>query len=342
MYGDVCQGLRFRTDARKVPRMNELERYLSEEIAIDHADGFITRREALRRLGLLGVSAAAASALLAACAKQPPNNTAATAAPASAVPAATPPVTASSSATAEPSASAAPAPPPKLPPALDTEATTFDGPEKRKLQGAWAAAAKPRGAVLVIHENKGLTDHIKQVAGRFAAADYSALAVDLLSEEGGTASLGDPANATAALGKAPPERFVADMRAAIGELARRVPKKKIGAIGFCFGGGMVWRLIASKDPRLAAAVPFYGPFPEGADFKGSKAAVLAVYADRDERVNASRDTAKAALEKAGLVHEIVSYPGDHAFHNDITPRYNAESATKAWQRALEWYGHHLG
>ena len=184
--------------------------------------------------------------------------------------------------------------------------------------------------MLVIHENKGLTDHIRQVAGRFAAAEYSALAIDLLSPEGGTASLGDPANATAALGKAAPERFVADLRAGIAELARRAPKTKIGAIGFCFGGGMTWRLVASKDPKLAAAIPFYGPLPEGADFKGSKAAVLAVYAEKDDRVNGTRDAAKAALEKAGLVHEIVTYPGDHAFHNDTSPRYNGESATKAW------------
>jgi carboxymethylenebutenolidase len=225
---------------------------------------------------------------------------------------------------------------------VDTEAITFLGPAGRKLQGAWAAAENSRGAVLVIHENKGLTDHIRHVAGRFGAAGYSALAIDLLSAEGGTASLGDPANATAALGKAPPERFVADMRAAIGELARRAPKKKIGAIGFCFGGGMTWRLVASKDARLAAAVPFYGPLSEGADFKGSKAAVLAVYAEKDDRVNATRDAAKQALEKAKLVHEIVTYPGEHAFHNDTSPRYNAESATKAWKKALEWYGRYLG
>jgi carboxymethylenebutenolidase len=322
--------------------MNEIERYLSEEIALDHRDGHLTRREALRRLGLLGISAAAASALLTACAKAPSNTsapTATTTAPAPPPPAVT---TASAASSGEAPDAAAPQPPPKLPPALDTESITFAGPEKRTLQAAWAAAAKPRGAVLVIHENKGLTDHIRQVAGRFAAADYSALAIDLLSAEGGTGSLGDPANATAALGKVAPERFVADMRAAIAELARRVPKKKIGAIGFCFGGGMTWRLVASKEPRLAAAIPFYGPLPDGADFKGSKAAVLAVYAEKDERVNGSRDAAKAALEKAGLVHEIVTYPGDHAFHNDTGPRYHAESATKAWEKSLEWFGRHLG
>ncbi|MEO5731647.1 MAG: dienelactone hydrolase family protein, partial [Byssovorax sp.] len=227
--------------------------------------------------------------------------------------------------------------------ALATEAITFAGPEGRRLQGAWAAAGKPRGAVLVIHENRGLTDHVRSLAGRFAGAGYSALAIDLLSEEGGTASLGESANATAALAKVPPERFVADMRAGLDELAKRTPGAKLGAIGFCFGGGMTWRLAASKDPRLVAAAPFYGPLPDGADFTGSKAAVLAVYAERDARVNASRDAAKAALEKAGLTHEVVTFPdADHAFFNDTSPRYHAEAARQAWSKVLAWMGRHLG
>jgi carboxymethylenebutenolidase len=323
--------------------MNEIERYLCEEIAIDHVDGHITRRDALHRLGLLGLSGAAASTLLAACANQPASG------PTGAPPAPTPTPAPAPAPPPEPAQSAeladaaAPAPaPPKLPPSIETEAITFAGPQGRRLQAAWAAAEKLRGAVLVIHENKGLTDHIRHVAGRFAAAGYSGLAIDLLSAEGGTAALGEPANATAALGKAPPERFVADMRAAIGELARRTPKQRIGAIGFCFGGGMTWRLLAAKEARLVAAIPFYGPLPEGADFKGSKAAVLGVYAERDDRVNQTRDAAKAALEKAKLVHEIVTYPGEHAFHNDTSPRYHAESATQAWNKVLEWFGRHLG
>jgi carboxymethylenebutenolidase len=158
-----------------------------------------------------------------------------------------------------------PAPMPGAEMAIATQAITFAGP-RGVLQGAWASAAEPRGAVLVIHENRGLNDHIRSVAGRFAAAGYSALALDLLSEEGGTAALGDVANATAALGAAGqnPQRFVEDMRAAMDELERRVPGAAIGAIGFCFGGGMMWQLTASGDPRLAAVAPFYGPLPQGA------------------------------------------------------------------------------
>jgi len=305
--------------------MTPLQRYIAEEIAVDHADGLIARREALRRLALLGLGAVAASTLLAACASD------------GATPAPTP---------ATPPGGPTPGgatPTPAGPPAVATAPITFAGPQGRVLQGAWAQAAQPRGAVLVIHENRGLTDHIRSVAGRLATSGYSALAIDLLSEEGGTASFADSAQATAALGAAPEERLVADMRAGVGELARRVPGKKVGAVGFCFGGGMVWSLLDSGEPRLAAAVPFYGPLPDGADFAGSKAAVLAIYAEQDSRVNASRDAAVAALTSAGLTHDIVTFPGvNHAFFNDTGARYDASAAAAAYQRVLDWFGRHLG
>lgn len=317
--------------------MNDIERYLAEEVAVDFRDGLISRREAVHRLVLLGLGAAAAGSLLTACGGEatqaPSSSAAASGAPATGV-------GAESSAAASASASP-PKPPADLPPSAPTEAITFPGQEGRTLQGAWAAADQPKGGVLVIHENKGLNDHTRHVAGRFAKAGYSALAIDLLSAEGGTAKFTDPAEATAALGKAAPERHVADLRSALDEIAKRAPKAKLGAIGFCFGGGMTWRLVAAKDPRLAAAAPFYGPFPEGADLAGSKAAVLGVYAEADARVNASRDAAKTALEKAKLTHEIVTYPGDHAFFNDARERYNDASANAAWAKVLEWFGSYL-
>ena len=292
------------------------QQYLAEEVAIDHADGVLPRREALRRLTLLGLGVPAASALLAACGGDGDGGQA---------PAAT--------------SGAAPSEP-----AVATEAVTFPGPEGRTVQGAWAAADPARGAVLVIHENRGLNDHIRSVAGRLAASGYSALAIDLLSAEGGTAALGDEARAMAALSAAPQERFVADMRAGLDELERRAPGQKLGAIGFCFGGGMVWTLLASGEPRLAAAAPFYGPLPDGADFSGSPdAAVLGIYAEQDARVNASREAATAALEQAGLTHEIVTYPGaNHAFFNDTGPRYDQAAATQAYAKVLDWFGQHLG
>jgi carboxymethylenebutenolidase len=322
--------------------MSDITRYLAEEIATDYGDGFFSRREALRRLALLGIGAAAACSLLAACSSGEPEGAASGASSGSAAPKASTPSSSAPPAASSPAASASARPPAVLPASLPTEAITFPGPEKRTLQGAWAAAKEPHGGVLVIHENKGLTDHIKHVAGRFAAVGYSALAIDLLSEEGGTASLGDPANATAALGKVEPTRFVADMKAGLDELAKRTPKKKLGAIGFCFGGGMTWRLVGTKDPRLAAAAPFYGPFPDGVDFAGAKTAVLGIYGALDKRVNGTRDAAEAALKKATLTHEIVTFEdADHAFFNDTGPRYQAEAARTAWSRVLDWFGKHL-
>ncbi len=304
--------------------MGPIKQYLAEEVALDHTDGLISRREALRRLGMLGFGAVAAGSLLAACATD--ENVGATASP--------------GTATQAPDVEA-----------VSTQDITFDGP-RGDLMGAWATAEDAKGGVLVIHENRGLTDHINNVAGRFGASGYSALALDLLSEEGGTASFNDEAAAMAALSEAADVegRFVADMKAGLDEIARRLPDAKLAAVGFCFGGGMVWRLLDAGEPRLAAAVPFYGPAPKNPDFSGSQnAAVLGIYAEQDERVNnggemaASRTEVEAALENAGISHEIFVAPGaGHAFFNDTGERYNAEQATRAYDRVLEWFEDHLG
>lgn len=302
--------------------MTDINEYLTEEVVEDYADGLIPRREALRQLSLLGVGAASAVAMLAACSS---GGSQASGAPASTSAAATPSVTGKP---------AGPAP-------LETQSITFAGPNGQ-LQGAWATAASPRGSVLVIHENRGLTDHIRSVAGRLAASGYPALAVDLLSEEGGTSTFSDSAQATAALNAAPPGRFVADMKAGVSELLRRQPTLKPAVIGFCFGGGMVWSLLASGEPRLVAAAPFYGPLPDGADFSGSRAAVLAIYGALDTRVDATRDAAEAAMKKAGLTYEVVTYPGaNHAFFNDTGARYNPVAAAAAYRKLLDWFGTHL-
>lgn len=295
---------------------DEIHRYLAEEVAEDLADGIISRREAMRRLGLLGVTGAAATGLLTAFAAGP----AAAAEPTSA--------TGQDRGRSATETTWAP---------VARESITFTGP-RVPLLGAWASAARPRGGVLVIHENRGLTEHIRTVAGRLAASGYSALALDLLSEEGGTGAFPGEAEVAAALAQIPPERFVADMKAGLTELQRRVRGKKLAAIGFCFGGNMVWRLLTSNEPRLAAGAPFYGPFPEGGSFAGSRAAVLGVYGGLDARVNASRPAAQAALEAAGRRYELLTFAeADHAFFNDTGARFNPHAATEAWRRALNWF-----
>jgi carboxymethylenebutenolidase len=299
-----------------------LQRYIAEEIATDHVDGLLSRREALRRLALLGVGTAAATALIAACSA---NKQTATEAPATS----TEPATAS-------------APPPGSEKTLPTAPITWPGPQG-ELQAAWAEAPNARGGVLVIHENKGLNDWVRSVAGRFAGIGYSALAIDLLSAQGGTAKFTDPAEATAALGNIPPEQLVANLKSGIGELQRRVGDKKIAAVGFCMGGGLVWRLLATGSPELAAAVPFYGPAPDNPDFAGSKdVAVLAFYGALDQRVNSTEPVVKAALKKAGLVHDLITEPdANHAFFNDTGDRYNPTAAADAWQKVQVWFGRYV-
>lgn len=295
-----------------------LQNYLTGEVVEDFADGLVNRPEALRRLVGLGLTVTGATALLAACGGGGDDGTAQAPSTTSGPTGSTPAVTGPSS---------------------PGQAIRFTGPSG-DLQGAFAAPGDaPAAAVLVVHENRGLTPHFFDLVGRLAAEGYAALCVDLLSAEGGTAAVSDPGGA---LGAAPDERLVADLRAGIDELGRRAPGAKVGAVGFCFGGAMAWQLVQVGEPRLAAVVPFYGPAPDPPDFSRSKAAVLGVYAGEDQRVNASRDAAAAALERAGLVHEIRTFEGaGHAFFNDTGPRYDASAAGDAWAAVLAWFRRHL-
>ncbi|OBI92366.1 dienelactone hydrolase family protein [Mycobacterium asiaticum] len=303
--------------------MTGLQRYIAEEIATDHVEGLLSRREALRRLALLGIGGTAGAALIAACAHRQDQNAASTVSPA-------------------PTTSSAAEQPPGMARALPTSPVTWPGP-LGELRGAWARAATSKGAVLVIHENKGLTDWVRSVAGRLAGAGHSALAIDLLSERGGTGTFTDPAQATSALAGIAPEQFINDLNSGLDQLRRLVPGEKIAVVGFCFGGGLVWQLLASAAPAVSAAVPWYGPLPDHADFAKAQAAVLGIYGARDARVTGSEPAARAALERAGLVHDTIIEPdADHAFFNDTGPRYNAVASADAWQRMLDWFGRHLG
>ena len=296
-----------------------LRDYLTGEVVEDFADGVVDRREALRRLVGLGLTVTGAGTLLAACGGGGEDE-----------------ARQATSTTSGPTGSSTPAMTGSSSPG---QAIRFAGPSG-EMQGAFAApGSAPAAAVLVVHENRGLTPHFFDLVGRLAAEGYAALCVDLLSAEGGTASVSDPGGA---LGAAPDERLVADLRAGIDELGRRAPGAKVGAVGFCFGGAMAWQLVQAGEPRLAAVVPFYGPAPEAPDFSRSRAAVLGIYAGEDQRVNASRDAAAAALERAGLVHEIRTFEGaGHAFFNSTGPRYDAVAAADAWAVLLAWFRRHL-
>jgi carboxymethylenebutenolidase len=284
-----------------------LGEYLAGEVVEDYADALITRREALRRLCLLGLSVSSAGTLLAACGGDDVDRPTAA-------------VTTTTTTTS-----------------LPGELVRFPG-ASGEVTGAFAAPEVARATVLVIHENEGLTPHFRDLVGRFAAEGYAALAVDLLSPEGGVQG----GAAAAALSAAPLERLLGDSRAGIGELLRRFPDRDVGAVGFCFGGAMTWNLLHAGEARLAAAAPFYGPTPDAPDFRAARAAVLAVSAEHDDRVNVTRDRADAALRAAGLTYEVRTFPGTgHGFFNDTRPRHHPEAAAEAWQAVLQWFGTHL-
>ncbi|NNN18459.1 MAG: dienelactone hydrolase family protein [Acidimicrobiaceae bacterium] len=207
-----------------------------------------------------------------------------------------------------------------------------------------AYCAKPKEGrslpgVIVIHENKGLVPYVEDVARRFAKEGFVAVAPDLLSRRGGTQAFADPADATTALGTIGREELVEDLISAVSLLAadESVQADRIGVVGFCFGGGMAWRLI-TKDSRLKAAVPFYGPNPPLEDVPNIAAKILAIYGGLDERINAGIDEIEAATTEHKKVFEKIIYPGaQHAFHNDTNPdRYHPEAAVDAWQHTLQW------
>ena len=304
--------------------MDHMKEYLATEVALDHAAGQLSRREALRQLGMMGISVTAASALLAACGD---DGTEETTSPGAQV------TTTAVATTAAPPTTARPATTP-----VASQDVTYPGPDGATLMGAYAAAARPRGSVVVIHENRGLTDNIKAVASRFAGDGYSALAVDLLSQEGGTAKV-PSGEVSAALNNAGATRHRASIVSTIDELVKRNPSAKVGIIGFCFGGTVTWDFLTVGDARLVAAAPFYGTVPETVDFNRNRAAVFGVYGETDARVNATRDWARAALAKTTVPHEIKTYPGvGHGFYGMV----ESEQSKAAYSDVQNWFGRHLG
>ena len=197
-------------------------------------------------------------------------------------------------------------------------------------------------AVLACHENRGLTPHIQDVARRFAKAGYVALAIDLLAREGGTPAHDSDA-VPGLLTNVGADRHVADFVAGAEYLQTLdfVDGERIGMNGYCFGGGITWR-VATALPTLKAAVPFYGPAPELDQVPNIQAAVFGVYAELDERVNATKEPLEQALQDAGVTYQMKVYPGvNHAFHNDTGERYVEEQATQAWLDMLAWFEQHL-
>ncbi|MCM8729631.1 dienelactone hydrolase family protein [Hephaestia sp. GCM10023244] len=200
--------------------------------------------------------------------------------------------------------------------------------------------ARRRGAVIVIHENRGLTAHIEDVARRVALAGFLAVAPDLLTDQGGTPA--DEDKARDMIGTADLGAVTGDTVALVKALSR-MGNGKVGIIGFCWGGAMVNRVAIAAGPALAAGVSYYGPAPDPAEAVKVAAPLLLHYAGLDTRVAATGEPWIAALKAAGKDVTAYTYPGvNHAFNNDTSAdRYDARAAALAWGRTIAFLHDHL-
>lgn len=344
--------------------LNTFQKYFVEEFYDDYREGLLSRREFIRRVAYITGSMAATvttMSVLGCAASELPSPTEPI--PAAETTATSPPPEPTDTPVPEPTEEAAaggaaeptadqlePVPGAKSPfsvpegdPAVISSEVTFPNQgDEIMAYLARPAADGVYAAILVCHENRGLNPHIRDVARRLAKEGYVALAIDLLSREGGTPAQ-DPDQVPALLSGAPPERHVGDFAAGLDYLQTLdyVDGERIGMIGFCFGGGITWRSAVAL-PQLKAAVPFYGPAPDLDQVPNIKAAVFGVYAELDERITPSKDPLEQALKDAGITYQMKVYPGvNHAFHNDTGERYVEAQATQAWQDALAWFAEHL-
>jgi carboxymethylenebutenolidase len=212
-----------------------------------------------------------------------------------------------------------------------------------KMRGYLAQPAKAKArlpAVLVIHENRGLNPHIEDVTRRLALDDFVAFAPDALFPLGGYPGSEDKAREL--FPKLDQAKTREDFVAAVESLkARPEANGKVGAVGFCYGGGMV-NFLATRRPDLAAGVAFYGSAPTLEDVPKIKAAMVIQSAEVDERINAGWPAYEAALKAANVRYERHLYPGtQHGFNNDTTPRFDAAAAKLAWERTVAHLNKHL-
>jgi carboxymethylenebutenolidase len=203
------------------------------------------------------------------------------------------------------------------------------------------AVAAKLPVVLVIHENRGLNPYIEDVARRLAIANFIAFAPDGLTSLGGYP--GDDEKGLTLFGQLDRGKMAEDFFAAAAWLKSAPDSSgKLGAVGFCFGGGVVNQLAVRMGGELGAGVPFYGVQPNAADTAKIKAPINAQYGELDTRITDGWPGFDAALTEAHVTHEGHIYKGaNHGFHNDTTPRYDEAAAKEAWQRTLDWFNKYL-
>ena len=228
---------------------------------------------------------------------------------------------------------------------IKAESATVPSPKGNgKITGYLVRPANAAGklpAILVVHENRGLNPYIKDVARRLAIANFMAFAPDGLTSVGGYP--GDDEKGAKLFSEVDRGKMTEDFLAAAEWLKSRPDSTgKVGAVGFCFGGGVVNILAVRMGNDLAAAVPFYGNQPNAADAAKIKAPVLAHYGELDTRITSGWPAFDKELSAAHITHQGYVYAGaNHGFHNDTTPRYDEAAAKLAWQRTLDWFNKYL-
>ncbi len=233
---------------------------------------------------------------------------------------------------------------PKNDPRIKAEYATVPSPKGNgSIKGYFVRPTNMTGklpAVLVIHENRGLNPYIEDVARRLATANFLAFAPDGLTSVGGYP--GDDEKGGQLFNRVDRPKMTEDFLAAANWLKSRSESSgKLGATGFCFGGG-VTNTLATMMPELAAAVPFYGAAPPAAEVAKIKAAVLVHHGELDTRLVEAWPAYEAALKANKVRYEGYVYPkANHGFHNDTTPRYDEAAAKLAWQRTVDWFNKNL-
>ena len=227
---------------------------------------------------------------------------------------------------------------------VKTETVTYASPAgSGTMKGYLAMPANASGklpGVLVIHENRGLNPHIEDIARRLALENFVAFAPDALTPLGGYP--GNEEAAVALFAKLDQAKTREDFVAAAKVLKERPEcTGKYGAVGFCYGGGIV-HILSTRLPDLAAGVPFYGNHPAAEEAAKVKAPLLLQFAAVDERINANWPVYEAALKAAAVRYTAYQYPGtQHGFNNDTTPRFDAAAAKLAWERTLAFFNQNL-
>jgi len=227
---------------------------------------------------------------------------------------------------------------------IKAEYVTYPSPQgSGTMRGYLVKPANASGklpGVVVIHENRGLNPYIEDVTRRLALLNYVAFAPDALTPLGGYP--GDEEKAVKAFATLDPVKRTEDLVTGAEFLkARPECAGKIGAVGFCVGGGIA-NLLATRLPDLGGAVPFYGAQPAAADVAKIKAPLLIHYAGLDERINAGWPAYETALKANNVKYEAFIYPNvNHGFHNDTTPRYDEAAAKLAWQRTVDFFNKNL-